>query len=162
MHKLIASILFCIAANTYGQTFSMEESLPHPIAIPPQALAIISKEYGSDFQNYGCLGNLSQNLEAAKIDLGKGHNTALVVKPNGMCLCGASSCVFWLFMRNRNKQNLIAKIYSHNFTINKQKSANGLFVLSTWSGTAGHTTEEEHYFNGRTYQVAKSKTWQAH
>lgn len=123
------------------------------LSAPRALLEILDKE---DRDCVVTNGGLSKSVHVQPIQLAADHSRQILVRGSGLCLCGAQNCLFWIYRKIGNHDELLLKGAGSTKVRAGQKSAKGYRdVISESHASAMETILRTYRYDGSQYQLER-------
>ncbi|HEV8482247.1 MAG TPA: hypothetical protein VGV87_01705 [Blastocatellia bacterium] len=140
--------------------FGLEIDIDHPVSIPKDVLRILKTDRAirKCFHEDEAAREVTPSMfVAAEIDLNYDNIPDLVVTAADTCLMGANIGPFWVFRKTDHGYERILRVDTLNLEFLKTKT-NCYRNVQTTGATAREAVTTTYIFNGRVYQLRRSKT----
>lgn len=131
---LLAIFPFSVSAGGPEVVYSMEARLPAAQPVQPEVARAVENLLGRRLVE-ACEGHPGPLLEGTRLHIGPSSKHGILVKPAAACLCGASSCHFWIFLAGNKPPKLLAEIHSYSIAMVQADGVAALWDGEGWAGT---------------------------
>jgi hypothetical protein len=123
------------------------------LSAPTALLEILEKE---DRDCVVTNGGLGKAVHVQSIQLAGDRTTQILVRGSGLCLCGAQNCLFWIYRKTGNRNELLLSGTGSTKVKAGQKSAHGYReVISESHASANETILRTYRYDGSQYQLER-------